>query len=333
MTRYLYILFVLMLSLVARPLNAEILIAEGLIKVKGDSWEGTRITILPEFGEPYELPLKSNRFELELGLQASYLVRAEHMGCPTKEVFFDCRIPALLESWDFRFPFEITLEKLSPGAASFTYAQPVGLVYFDTKKEDFNYTTDYSRITEAPSIEMMKARMNAWSTDVRGSGHGTMTSSLIASTISIASTPARLEPLPVLEGPLALDKAEVRSVSVPNLTVSEEVSKTGSVADQIVAEAAPMVAISRELPTVERKSMVSSSRTIHSVTDRKCECGTHQFLTEPNKVIVIDRVHAEEGCVELRKVVHAYGGVFYFHDGRSVTQPLYEEVLTARHSD
>ena len=66
------------MTMLVRSVSADILVAEALIKVKGAGWEGTRITILPEFGEPYQIPMTSNRFELELGLQASYLIRAEH---------------------------------------------------------------------------------------------------------------------------------------------------------------------------------------------------------------------------------------------------------------
>lgn len=339
-------LFLLMLLLVpmGKPVNAEILVAEALIKVKGAGWEGTRITILPEFGEAYEIPMTSNRFELELGLQASYLIRAEHPECPTKEVFFDCRIPTLLESWDFEFPFEITLEKFPSAERSFTYAQPVGLVFFDEAKEDFAYSTDYSRIMKATSIQQMQVRMSKRSLLDNGSGAGAVSQRLLSNSgASPELASDTREPLPttVLHSrkiatvePIVELNHEPSPIASSSMEPNDPLSSTSAVLEEAM-ESKTRTALmpERVLSIAKQPIAVASTRSIHSTSSRTGECGTHEFLSQRNRVIVIDRVPAPDGCVELRKVVHSYGEIFYFHDGRSVTEPVYNEVLTARRSD
>ena len=332
-------LLMLLLTLVVKPLSAEVLVAEALIKVKGAGWEGTRITILPQFGEPYEIPMSSNRFELELGLQASYLIRAEHPDCITKEVFFDCRIPVLLESWDFEFPFEITLEKLQPGERSFTYAQPVGLVYFDTAQEDFAYTTDYSRIMNATSMVQMQVRMNERALSHPGAELGTAAQRLLSVSDQVPeAAPDRMDPIPTAALhprtiATVVPYAELNSgpainaIAIPESTDAND-ARSGKV-EFPTSVPVRSLSISQHRPIAKQRSVVASTRAIHTPSTTSGECGTHLFECQPNKVIVIDRVPALDGCVELRKVVHSYGEVHFFHDGRAVTEHMYNEVLTA----
>ncbi len=330
------------MTMLVRSVSADILVAEALIKVKGAGWEGTRITILPEFGEPYQIPMTSNRFELELGLQASYLIRAEHPECPTKEVFFDCRVPVLLESWDFEFPFEITLEKFT-GDRSFTYSQPVGLVFFDTAEEDFAYSTDYSRIMNATSIAPMQVRMNNSASLVSGSDLGAVSDRIMpASDQSHEMETERIKTIPTT-------KLETRKIAT--LEPYAEVKGVFAMDDYVVPVTTPATASSSkkiELPTREPIRPVSnrklspikkeseaivSSRTIYTPESSASDCGTHLFESHTNRVVVIDHVPVPDGCAELRKVVHSYGEVFYFQNGRSITEPVYNEVLTERRMD
>jgi len=330
------------MTMLVQSVSAEILVAEALIKVKGAGWEGTRITILPEFGEPYEIPMTSNRFELELGLQASYLIRAEHPECPTKEVFFDCRVPVLLESWDFEFPFEITLEKFT-GDRSFTYSQPVGLVFFDTAEEDFAYSTDYSRIMNATSIVPMQLRMTTTASLFPGSDLGEVSKrNLSASVQSPETEMERLSPIPTtkletrtiatiepyaeVKGVLAL-KASVIPVTAPAIaSSSRNIEPT-------TAEPTSAVPKLKLRPIKKASEVIVSSRAIYAPESRSSECGTHRFESHTNRVIIIDHVPVPDGCAELRKVVHSYGEVFYFQNGRAITEPVYNEVLAARRMD
>ncbi|MGB6046427.1 MAG: hypothetical protein WBG34_02400 [Flavobacteriales bacterium] len=55
--------------------------------------------------------------------------------------------------------------------------------------------------------------------------------------------------------------------------------------------------------------------------------GSHELNILPTMVIVIDRFANGTTSTELRKVTHAYGAVFYFQDGRSVTEHTYRQRL------
>ena len=333
---------IFLMTMLVQSVSADILVAEALIKVKGAGWEGTRITILPEFGEPYEIPMTSDRFELELGLQASYLIRAEHPECPTKEVFFDCRIPVLLESWDFEFPFEITLEKFA-GDRSFTYSQPVGLVFFDAAEEDFAYSTDYSRIMNATSIVPMQVRMNNRASLVHGSDLGAVSDRILSTSVPSPEmetevmnpipttkletrTITTIEPYAEVKGVLAMN------ASVITVTTPDTASYSRKVELSAVEPIRPVSDLKRN-PIKKESERILSSRTIYTPESSLSECGTHLFESHTNKVVVIDHVPVPDGCAELRKVVHSYGEVFYFQNGRSITEPVYNEVLTARRMD
>lgn len=59
-----------------------------------------------------------------------------------------------------------------------------------------------------------------------------------------------------------------------------------------------------------------------------------ELVVEPNKVMTVVRLEHEQGATEYRRVVHKWGAVFYFKNGESCTQQVYErEALAGREED
>lgn len=59
-----------------------------------------------------------------------------------------------------------------------------------------------------------------------------------------------------------------------------------------------------------------------------------ELVVEPNKVMTVVRLEHEQGSTEYRRVVHKWGAVFYFKNGESCTQQVYErEALAGREED
>ncbi|MCB9184248.1 MAG: hypothetical protein H6591_10040 [Flavobacteriales bacterium] len=329
------------------PVAGNVLRTDAILRVKGDSWEGTRVTVLPEFGEPYDVPLNSHRFDLEFGLQAVYVLRAEHAGCPTKEVVFDCRVPMAYASIEFDFPFEIILEKLRPSQEPFTYANPVGAVFFESAKEDFGYTTDYSRIMEAPVIPELIQRLERFIQAQPAPLASPVSVSLsdqlrLAAEANGSERPSRIGEAPV-EGDHMEDHSKAAGRDASAMTAPEyttTVLLTKETEDDVSVTASDIASERRSLPpkvtvvvnarrnpssrdsVVLQRSVPIAERN-EVMNDPQGPCGSHDLLSSARCIIRIDRVPTSDGCTELRKVTHAWGGVFYFQDGRSATEAVY----------
>ena len=59
------------------------------------------------------------------------------------------------------------------------------------------------------------------------------------------------------------------------------------------------------------------------------QCNEQEMIVEQRRVTYINRASREGSCTELRKVVHAYGAVFYFQDGSSITEWMYQQGMIA----
>ena len=331
------------LLLTASQGQTSTLYADGLLRVRGADWRDSRITVVPEFGDPFEIPLSSDHFDLDLGLESSYLVRAVHEGCAAKEIIFDLRVPVQNRSQVFHFPFEILLEVFKPNEEPYGYAHPVGAVFFDPSKEDFIYTTDYQRISQARSVATLVERMdthislhphpenalagyealfdqdpNAWPLSAPAPAlpdsatAGTNTNSLP----SRERPPARTEPI-AFSIPAAPSPVPVQpTTKAPGTYVPSVTEHQGDVA--VLAVVAP-----------DPESRISTHFALEPTSAQQA---MHEFQRLPTMYIQIDRFGNSDSTMELRKVTHAYGAVFYFQNGIAITQRAYTEEL-AKHAN
>lgn len=347
-----FVLNAALLAAFAPTSSANVLRTDAILRVKGHDWQGTRITITPEFGEPYDIPLSSNRFDLEFGLQATYVLRAEHLGCAAKEIVFDCRVPADVEMLEFTFPFEIILERFRAGEEVFTYAHPVGAVFFDPAREDFAYTTDYTRIMKAPVLPELLDRMNRYivaqpapiarptSVSLADQMQGTLESahepgqnypSVAIDQTETAASEDSLQAMPEIEAETADAPVMIESKSV----IATHVLREPMLASTLVAHREPRVTNDTTLVPLPLSKRAASDTDIASPAAkytlagpaRDVPCGTHESFTAARWIILIDHVPTADGCTELRKVVHAWGGIFFFQDGRPSTEAMYLKAL------
>lgn len=329
--RYLSLLLLVVLATTPCLVRAEVLHIDGVVRVKEGSWKGVTLTVVPEFSAPFVVALSSSRFELTLPLQATYLLRAEHAGCPTKEVLFDCTVPPAFEGTAFEFPIQIDLAVATAGSLV-AYAGPVGMVTFAEASADFTYTTDYTRIANVRSLPELHARMSA--TALRGGTGADPVAAAFSSLLAKASsggsaTPAATPLLAPLPAPVvAVLVVEGPSLPMPIAVVPVHVASVDSIPPTLLAvakRATPLATAQRD-PV---RAAVHHLRTPLPTPDDR-PCGTHDLQTQTHCVIRIDRIPTPDGCSELRKVVHAYGAVFFFHDGRAVAEPFYQRALSAQ---
>ena len=131
-----------------------VLKADGVIRVKGTDLHNAQVTVVPGHAVAYSLPVGSKHLTLDLPLDDVYLVSVQQIGCPTKEVYFDTRVPVDMHAMVFKFPFQVTLESL-PADRMFIYDGPVGFVRYVHALKDFGYETNYTvRVEEDLKLRM-----------------------------------------------------------------------------------------------------------------------------------------------------------------------------------
>ncbi|MGB5071374.1 MAG: hypothetical protein WBO28_10510 [Flavobacteriales bacterium] len=315
--------------------QANTLFTNGRIRVQGADWRDTRITVMPQFGEAFEVPLASDKFDLDLGLFSTYLIRAAHADCATKEIVFDLWVPDAYRNTVFYFPFEIMLETFPDGEKPYSYEHPVGVVFFDEAKADFTYTTDYTEIEQANSLPTMIERMNTYvNLHPKPVDQLAVYEALFAQDPNAAIPQGNTTPVDQTTSP------SVRHTELPPDVKVE--APTTQRADPVAPVLGPQAAPREERPakatsittqpSVEEGTAVrsrSSSRisTRLEVPPPPQYLKTHEFSVLPTMLIVIDRFGHNNTSTELRKVTHAYGAVFYFLDGAAITERTYDEKL------
>ena len=337
------------LSMIARTIITTLTIAatlgahalflhtDGLIKVKGGSWRDVTITVVPEFSAPFEIALTGPHFKLDLPVYSTYLLRAEHPGCAAKAILFDCTVPERLGDLDFEFPFEVELEMMTSQEA-FEYAGPVGLVSFNELKTDFTYNTDYTKIHDVPALPQLERVMAS----ALGS-HGIDQLNLISG-LSTMPKVESISPAPPTDVPLPAPVSHIKQVNAmregsnsPSVLFLPAAEEQGSDRETELAFSVVKASEPKESHTVSNSR---ESNTPHIVPiafkpnvdpgqdqDKSEQCNTHQFIQERRYVMTIDRVATDDGCLELKRVSHAYGAVYYFINGMAATGERYSTTL------
>ncbi len=340
-------------------LHGELLVADGILRTVGVDRSVVQLTVVPEFSEAYTVQQRNGRFVLELPYHAHYVLRAESPGCATKEVVFNLNLPVRLNGLEREFPLEILMERMAEGA-TYHYAGPVGLVYFDEAREDFVYTTDHQRIYEHRNL-VMTIHTNEGTPDDGAWAMG-----------AVSPTPTG-DPLAVRLPQLALGRSSVVAAK-PTMAVADGMKRVGEASyqpappvvkmDEGTTEASDSEATSAgEQPQFESEQVtpiipveVSNTRMEHHasvayapaaapaatsvktaetgthVVTSTCQCGATERVQLPRCIVTIHHVSSGHGCAELRKAEHAYGAVFYFHEGRSITAHHYQQLLETRAS-
>ncbi|MGV3638707.1 MAG: hypothetical protein ACO1NQ_13785 [Flavobacteriales bacterium] len=344
------VIFLLFSSCIFR-VHAGLLRADGLVKTIGVGRSPVRLTVLPVFCAPYTVGHSGGRFDLELPYHAHYVLRAEAPGCATKEVIFNVNLPVRLNGEEREFPLEILMERMEEGA-SFHYAGPVGLVYFDEVKEAFVHTTDHRRIYENSPVLLAMHRAEGFADD----GLWAAASDALAPPVGDPLA-ARLPHLSTGRSSTPLngeDERGIRLVGERNAQPSVEAA-TGTAAlpappivqdaepiripgepmrDSAVIEPVQGVMEDDDVPRLVASATTSNAEPpeeglvyVQHTSTSTNECGTTERTWVGRCLVTVDRLSTGSGCTEVRKAEHAYGAVFYFHDGRSITEHHYRQLL------
>jgi hypothetical protein len=323
------------------PLHAGSVHADGLLRVEGATWQGTRVFIVPATGQAYEFELTSARFTLLLAQNERYMLSFERAGCPTKQVLFDTHIPDGAPSGDLTFPFQVTLTHL-PESERFEYEGPVGFVRYSVAAADLVFTTQYRLKQQENMTERLDVlRLVAPHSEAP---QGTPVSS--ASFIETPLVAVRAEPVlaavtPVPLAPIAtalVERVTVERIAVRGPGFSQgtltfapihvEPASLGMLPEREVPSVEPILALEQVAPSTSKPTVPLVD--IHvDRADAPPLCTHYEVVIESRRVTYITRPKLESGCTELRKVVHAYGAVFYFHDRSSITERMYETALAA----
>jgi len=318
-----------------------VLQADGILRVKGVDPSTTSITVVPGGAASYTLPGGTSRFVLLLPLDDVYLISVSGEGCPTKEIYFDARVPSEMHAQDFTFPFMVTLEHLTP-ERMFVYAGPVGFVSYLHPLKDFGYQTQYAvHVDERLKLRMEAMRatgsdpqlfqpaMTARVVDLpRGEYNSSSLESADAeygSTAPLTSSFAhRVHVVEAIAAPAA-DTALAAPALLPTIKPIEALAPSLE-----TTQAAPMWDAptdgERVLPYARSKDnalapIVSALIVVSWLPER-----TEELITEARMITRIVRFTTpSDGIIEFRKVTHAFGAVYYFLGVRSITERAFDE--------
>lgn len=327
------------------------LLADGILRVKGADLSTATITVVPNGAPAYMRSIQTREFDLSLPLNDTYLISFSREGCPVKEVYFDTSVPVDHHAALFSFPFQVTLDHVGP-ERMFAYAGPVGFVRYMHELKDFGYETQYvvkvndelhERMREMQATGMDPKRIAAPTAAVvltlpRG-GRSTpaflndMHGGTLAPTVShvpalvhvlgerAEASPTVARTVPVIDPEVlsadvagALDEVErpiydtaQTSLGTP-LLVPVPILRTASVRlDARIEEEAPVVHLSDDATAVLAARW------------------EEETIMEPRRVTHVLRELRSNGTVnEFRKVQHAYGAVFYFHNTTSISEHTFQ---------
>lgn len=340
-------------------LRCELLVADGILRTVGVDRSLVQLTVVPEFSEAYTVQQRNGRFELELPYHAHYVLRAESPGCATKEVVFNLNLPVRLNGLEREFPLEILMERMAEGA-TYHYSGPVGLVYFDEAREDFVYTTDHQRIYEHSNV-VMTIHTNEGTPDDGAWAMGAVSPTPTGDPLAVrlpqlalgrASVAAAKPTMTVADGTKRVGETTYQPAP-PAVKMDEnrteasdgEATREGMQRPFEVQQDAPIVPEQNYNTPIEHHAPVAhapaaaptttsakATETVPYVVTSACQCGATERVQLPRCIVTIHHVSSGHGCAELRKAEHAYGAVFYFHEGRSITAHHYQQLLDTRAS-
>jgi hypothetical protein len=335
-----------------------VLNADGILLVKGADASTAMITVVPENAAAYSLAAGTKRFVLNLPVNDTYLVSFMREGCPTKEVYFDTRVPVERTADAFSFPFQVTLEHMRADRM-FAYDGPVGFVRYQHPVLDFGYETQYvvkvnqelhDRMREMESTgtdpKIIQAPTAAMVVDIpRGGGEPIVKMAAPSLEATTASSPENT----TASGP------ESTTAPAPEGTTAPKVSEVPKLVHTLAGPMHPVAMAQAEAnipgPDHAEQPSIAMAPAVSDATAPQPERSARidavapaiaghplgrdrqeEVLVDERMVIRIVRFIRPDGTVtdELRKVSHSYGAVFYFHNMQSITERAFLELTAGK---
>lgn len=300
-------MWVVLVLALAAPLLAQTpgsLPINGSLRVDGGNLDGCRVTVMKDGEKHRSITSGLNRFSMDLELGADYVLSFEKPGFVTKKVSFNTNVPMSSSFRNFMpFDFIVTIFPQYDGVDIVAFDQPVGRVHYDDRLGDFDYDTDYSKSVKRQQEEAQakldrKQKQAERDQDKREKK---------------PDPPAQTEKPPV-ERPAPQPPVEA-TASPPKEPVVHERSKPVPAAPVHVAHLAD--ANVGQVPKPKFSSPpVAATRTTDVIVGK-------------NEVVTVIQVQRGEERNEYRRVARKYSGTYYFKNGRSISQFLYEREALA----
>ncbi len=328
------------------------LLADGTLHTRGVREGELRVTVMPLNAPAYTLPVGETRIVLELELDNSFIVTFEQVGCITKQLYFDTRVPAELHTGAFTFPFKVTLDARDASHA-FAYAGPVGFVRYHHEVADFAFETDYTVLVD-PSFGERLAEMDRGGSDPIIVVPTALAARVVTSGYhrpEATSLPERVESeamgtvapmvahIPLMVHRTGGGQEEVVILVVPADEVTTPVAPiTEPVAPVIVplviVRSSPItVSLPPEVRVLEVKLIPppdgsSSLPMVVAITKTTPPAGAagreEELIVEARRVTTVVRLHPPEGRTsEYRRVAHVNGATVFFKDGLNIPEHVY----------
>lgn len=263
------------------------LLVDGKFRVKGMPMKGARVIVERNGVQVQVLQDDIGRFTLNLDLQQDYVVQFIREGCLTKSLHFDTRVPeSSMAAAPFRFPFLVTLEP-KPKGSVVGYAKAVGLVVFDTVKDDFDYSTNYALVRERTK-RLAPGNVRSSPLGAPPEAPGPFKWSARPQLKNEAA--AGIFPLKQSQGPIVRSRPEIK----PYHSAPPSPSRTDVVAPP-------------EEPLQDGR--------------------TEEIEVRPAYVARMVRITEQGHTREYRKVTHRYGEVHWFCNGTSCSESLYNKLV------
>jgi hypothetical protein len=312
---YLLIAFAAVLSIPA-PGQRGTLSADRIIRLKGTTSGTTLVTVMPGTAPAYRISPANAQLVLDLVLEETYVLTFQHPGCVTKQLYVDTSIPIDMRTTDFHFPLMVVLEH---HAEPFTYAGPVGFIFYQHRIADFSYSMDHTIVVDTRFKERMD-ELEHTGVDPRSAHHGyTATSSppIPVATGRPNASPqiGTMAPLVAHTGPL------VHRVVAQRPTVDAVNEQAGPFA-HLASVGLTLPAAALEPPAADpTPTFIGPIPTASATAER---WSTIDLLVEGRRITTIIRIgDGEAPSTEYRRVLYTTGAAYFFQDGRSISELTY----------
>ena len=276
-----------------------------------------RIILLPQQGEAELLENIGRTIQFNLDLGTTYLIEFQRPGCVSRQLLVDTRVPgnAAVTSLIALAKMKLVVPKRGQ---DFEFSGPVGYIYFNEAAGAFLYHTDYRVVGERSMVDRMNVERKQFALPdalVVVPKRGYITHPDYEYGTKVANG-VNNEPLVHLTGRERSEDHFRQNVEVASIVtlVAQPVAPVETPVAAATLQVASHVA---PIAPVEAPAFISASVIAEPLINEE--------LTVSRLRIIKDVKVLRDGRTETyRKVTERYGAVYYFKDGVSCSEHVYQ---------
>ena len=354
---------------VAAPLTAQHgFRINGRFKVEAGDLRDARVVVIKDGQEDHTLTDGLSRFDLLLDYGHKYVLEFRKEGYVTKKILFNTECPAAAQANGFApFEFAVALFKQYDDVNIVVFNQPVGIIRYEPALDDFDYDTDYTKSIQSQLDEAMaqmaekekeeeqrskeqaraeaKAQKEAAKEQERLEKERMEAEARAAEEARKAAEAAKAEEERLQEEARARAREEEREPAPPPVAREEPkptkkpVPPPPPVRNELKAEATAGSDTRRtfQVRSGEEESRMADAETRDPGPEEpelaqpmvQDVVRTEDLVVGPNQVVTTILLESERERHEYKRIVHKWGGTFYFKDGAAITREIYEREALA----